>query len=489
MMVKQSANALGVAVAAALAAMSGAALAVTAGPNYVGGGATLPAIAYLGSAAGATPLVNPITAPAYTIGGQISAFGYFNKAVAANKTATKTQYCQTGSGTGKRVFYGAKVNEPTAGIAATSADAACALSAPAGTPRGFGAPSAQKFADFAGTDSPLSLTEYNAFKTNQGIVGNPIVGRGQPVQLPAVVGGIALLYRIDGVTARVNLTTAQLCGVFSGQITNWRTISTTLPSLPIKVIYRSDGSGTTFSFANYLSSRNTSNVRNVCTAAGQTFALDQTFTRVFPGGSIPATVTNFTGASGNPGVTDAVTTTNGAIGYVEAANALSAANASATDGINFATLNGRDPIRNLPEAAASLPATTLLVKDRAIGDYVVNGRPALVAVTPSGTAGCTLLADPSKYSLPTSGYPIIGISYLLFSSKGNPAANLTDLRNFGQFLTKSASYAAPNPINTINAATTTVNTGTRGYSSLPLGTTAGGIAATIQTAATACIGS
>ena len=62
-------------------------------------------------------------------------------------------------------------------------------------------------------------------------------------------------------------------------------------------------------------------------------------------------IANFLPASGNPGVVQAIENTPGAIGYVEAANAASAINGS---NINFATVNGKDPIKDLPAAATTV---------------------------------------------------------------------------------------------------------------------------------------
>jgi phosphate transport system substrate-binding protein len=474
-------------------------------PKFFGGGATLPAIAYVGEQQATNTTNNPAKSPGYSAGGAgiVSAFGYFNNRLAINPN-TKIWYCQTGSGAGKRVLSG--VTNASGGAPANGECANLGLTA-----IGFGTNESggnnQTYADFAGSDSPLSQSEFDAYVTNAGAGGTTFIdGRGQPVQLPAVVGGIALLYRNDGVTARLNLQADMVCKIFANRPNldnnaatpsrTWGELGVNDPSTgqrstkPIKVAYRTDGSGTTFAFANFLNTQCAAVATKNPDNAIDRWWVSQSFAEAFNGvGGGSVLPSSFIGGNGNPGVTTAVISNDGTIGYVEAANAKKVANASNSDGINFAKVNNKDPLTNLPEAAASIPLSAL-VTDKVLGSLTstdTDGRPAVVDLTVpvGGTPGCVVLVNPEAYDVPTAGYPIIAVSSLLFSTKGNAAANLVDLARLGSFLTEADVYTGGAPtINTIDDATTTAGTGKRGYSSLPFS-----FNSIIASTATTCIGS
>jgi phosphate transport system substrate-binding protein len=445
---------LKIAAAAALVGLAGQA---SAASSLYAGGATLPALGYYGPTT-----VNPDNTP--TSG---SAFYYFVNTLSAGSTIS---YCQTGSGFGKRILNG---SAPSGSVPPTViASGACApLPAPptySVTQTGFGAPSGQGYADFIGTDSPLSSGEVTTFNSQAANSSSPIFGRGSAVQLPAVVGSIALLYNLSGVSTQINLTNAQVCSIFNGSYTTWNQVNAAYPSTAITVVYRSEGSGTTFAFSNYLN--------RVC---GSSFTVDQTFSNVItpPAGS--------SGATGNPGVTDKVVATNGAIGYTEAGNAKAAADVSPSDAINFATVNSKNPITNLPESAFTIPAAALL-SSTAIGPVdPTTKRPTLVALSPANS--CVLLVNPNHNNVSLgTGYPIIAVSYLGFSTAGN-GTKAADLERAGYFLTESANYGA-GKITSIDDAIATTGTGTTGYSSLNLATSpATAIAAVVKSTAQSCL--
>ena len=80
------------------------------------------------------------------------------------------------------------------------------------------------------------------------------------VQLPTVLGAVVPSYNIPGVTATLKFTPEALAGIYMGKITHWNDQAITsanpgvsLPSTAIIVIHRSDGSGTTFVWTDYLS--------------------------------------------------------------------------------------------------------------------------------------------------------------------------------------------------------------------------------------------
>ncbi len=116
-------------------------------------------------------------------------------------------------------------------------------------------------------------------------------------------GGIAISYNLPGVT-KLNLSAATIAGIFDGKIKTWNDAAikadnpgVTLPSTTIQTFHRSDSSGTTYNFTNYLT--------NVAKSAW-TYGFGKNWTA--PGGQ---------GAKGSSGVAQGVKSTAGGIGYFE----------------------------------------------------------------------------------------------------------------------------------------------------------------------------
>ncbi|KAF1009116.1 MAG: Alkaline phosphatase L [Luteibacter sp.] len=369
-----------------------------------GGGATLPAGAYVGfdflsggQKQSANTSVNA-TGAATVSGGSL--FGAW-----AAASSNKVSYCQTGSGNGKKIF------DNSDGTNHLTAVGACD-----GTTAGFNAPAGVLVnPHFAGSDAPMSTTEYSWFNT-----GGKTATYGEPTQFPAVAGSIAIIYNNGDVTTQLNLTDAQICSVFNGTTTNWSAFG--FPSKPIKVAFRSDGSGTTFSLANHLAT--------VCSGtASQHFVVDQAFSTVIS--KFPA-LSGSIGASGNPAVVTAVNSNDGAIGYAESANLKAAA--SLNPNVKASKVNGFDPYSDFPVAGGvpvgtspntggNTTANSINVatsNDRAItGVDATTGRPTLGALTPLGQTGCMKIVDPANYANSTTRYPIVAVSYLIANNKGN----------------------------------------------------------------------
>jgi phosphate transport system substrate-binding protein len=149
--------------------------------------------------------------------------------------------------------------------------------------------------DFGASDAPMS---------DEMIAKAP----GKPVHFPIVLGGLPLVYNIPG-DPKLKLDADTVAGIFLGQITKWNdpkiaalNPGLNLPDLPVVVVHRSDGSGTTFIFVDYLSS--------VSPAWAST---------VGKGTSVKWPVG--LGGKGNEGVAGQVKQSPGAIGYVELAYA------------------------------------------------------------------------------------------------------------------------------------------------------------------------
>jgi phosphate transport system substrate-binding protein len=126
------------------------------------------------------------------------------------------------------------------------------------------------------------------------------------VQFPTVIGGVVPVVNVEGVKAGdLTLDGPTLARIFLGEIKSWNDAALRklnpnlkLPSQPIAVVHRSDGSGTTFVFTDYLSKMSADWRSKV----GSITAVD------WPVG---------TGARGNEGVAAMVARIKGAIGYVE----------------------------------------------------------------------------------------------------------------------------------------------------------------------------
>jgi len=146
--------------------------------------------------------------------------------------------------------------------------------------------------DFGGTDGPMNDSQITA-------------AGGNVLHIPTVLGSVVPTYNIPGVTQQLHFTGDVLAGIFLGQITKWNdsriaalNAGVSLPDQDIVVVHRSDGSGTTYIWTDYLSK-----------------VSSDWNSRVGKGTSVSWPVG--LGGQGNPGVASTVSRTPGAIGYVE----------------------------------------------------------------------------------------------------------------------------------------------------------------------------
>jgi phosphate transport system substrate-binding protein len=149
--------------------------------------------------------------------------------------------------------------------------------------------------DFGASDAPMSDEEMSRAKG------------GAILHFPTVLGAVVLTYNVPGVTKPLRLTGDVIADIFLGQITKWNDAKlaalnpgTKLPSADILVAHRSDGSGTTYIFTDYLTSV------SPAWASGPSKGKDVKW----PVGL---------GGKGNEGVAGIVKQTPGSIGYVELA--------------------------------------------------------------------------------------------------------------------------------------------------------------------------
>jgi phosphate transport system substrate-binding protein len=166
---------------------------------------------------------------------------------------------------------------------------------PVGSSAGIAAISARQV-DFGASDVPMNASELAAAQA------------GPVTQVPDALGAEGVAYNLSlPAGARLRLTGPALAAIFLGQVSHWNDPAITalnpginLPPAPITVVHRSDGSGTTYIFSNYLSSVDPTWAAKVGT--GKTLN--------WPVGE---------GAEGNGGVTSTVFRTPWSIGYVEQA--------------------------------------------------------------------------------------------------------------------------------------------------------------------------
>jgi phosphate transport system substrate-binding protein len=101
--------------------------------------------------------------------------------------------------------------------------------------------------DFGASDGPMTDEQLSQSKV-------------KILHIPTVLGSVVPAYNVPGVTGEIKFTPQALAGIFLGKITSWNdpaltkdNASLNLPNQPIVVVHRSDGSGTTFIFTDYLS--------------------------------------------------------------------------------------------------------------------------------------------------------------------------------------------------------------------------------------------
>jgi phosphate transport system substrate-binding protein len=224
--------------------------------------------------------------------------------------------------------------------------------------------------DFAGSDSLVKEEDKANFQ-------------GEFLYVPTVAAPITVSYNLAGVD-NLQLSPETLAKIFQGEITSWDDPAiaadnpdVTMPSTAITVVHRSDGSGTTANFTAYL-----------VAAAGDTWTLGSDKTVDWPASTI--------GAEKNTGVGDKISTTDGAIGYVDFSDARAI-------GLNFAAIQNAD------------------------GNYVA----ASLEASSAALGGAELAPDVTYNPLNAPGadsYPIVAPTYILVYSKYANADTVTTLK-------------------------------------------------------------
>lgn len=215
--------------------------------------------------------------------------------------------------------------------------------------------------DFGASDAPMTDSEMERAR------GGPIL------HIPMVLGAVVVTYNVPGVPEGLRLSGDVVADIFLGRITTWNDTriaslnpGVTLPESDILVVHRSDGSGTTFIFTDYLS------------------AVSPAW-KAGPGNGKEVRWPVGLGGKGNEGVAGQVKQTPGAIGYVELA---------------YATQN------NLHTAAIR----------NAAGEFVA---PGISAVTAAAEGAASTLPPDTDYRISivnapgANAYPISSFTWLL----------------------------------------------------------------------------
>jgi phosphate transport system substrate-binding protein len=166
---------------------------------------------------------------------------------------------------------------------------------PVGSGAGIAAITARQV-DFGASDAPLSPDQFNACNGC--------------VQIPWALSATSIIYNLPGVPNNLHMTGPVLAQIYLGQIKKWDDSAikalnpkVTLPSTDITPVYRSDNSGTTYNFTDYLSAVSGAWKSKVGIGVNANWPAGQ-------------------GGRGSSGVSGVVSNTQGAIGYVDVAFAL-----------------------------------------------------------------------------------------------------------------------------------------------------------------------
>ncbi len=225
------------------------------------------------------------------------------------------------------------------------------------------------------------------------------------LHIPTVLGAVVPAYNVPGVTGEVKFTPEAMAGIFLGKITNWNDKAITsanpgvnFPNQSIIVVHRSDGSGTSYIFTDYLSKVS----KEWADSVGKNTSVK------WPAGL---------GAKGNEGVAGMIRQMEGAIGYIE---------------LIYAVQN-KIPYGSVKNSSGAF----------------VKG--SLESVTSAAASVKTMPAD-FRVSITNApgkdAYPISSFTWLLIPSQSKDAAKgkmITDFLNWmvddGQKMTADLAYA------------------------------------------------
>lgn len=251
--------------------------------------------------------------------------------------------------------------------------------------------------DFGASDGPMNDEQLKAYRTKNGV---------GILHFPMVLGAAVPTYNVPGVSAPLNFTPDALAGIFLGRISKWNDPAianankgVNLPANDIVVIHRSDGSGTTYIWTDYLSKVSADWKEKVSKGTSVNWPVGL-------------------GGKGNEGVTGLIKQTPNSIGYVELIYA-------AQNKIPFGAVKN--------SAGAFVKADLASVSEAAAGASKTMPDDFRVSITNA----------PGK-----NAYPISSFTWLLIPEKFKDATKRDTLKNFvkwaitdGQGFAENLSYA------------------------------------------------
>ena len=226
--------------------------------------------------------------------------------------------------------------------------------------------------DFGASDAPLSPDQFAACKGC--------------VQIPWALSATAIIYNLSGVPNNLHVTGPVLSRMFLGQITKWDDPAikalnpkVSLPSTSITPVYRSDNSGTSYNFTDYLSAVSPAWKSKIGVGVNANWPAGQ-------------------GGRGSAGVSGVVSNTQGAIGYVDVAFAIK-------NRLKFMSIRNSSGRYTTPGLRGIVAAAATVKKVPATNEIHIVNPPK---------------ADPLAY-------PICTFTYVILPTKSDKAA---DLRKF-----------------------------------------------------------
>jgi phosphate transport system substrate-binding protein len=232
--------------------------------------------------------------------------------------------------------------------------------------------------DFGASDLPMTDEQLKAMADAK---------KPKPLHFPTVLGAVVLTYNVPGVTGDLNLTPEVIAGIYLGEVTKWDDAKIAsanpgvkLSSKAIEVVHRSDGSGTSFIFTDYLSKVSPAWKSKVGANASVSWPLGL-------------------GGKGSEGVTGLIKQTPNSIGYVELLYAL----------------QQKLPVASVKNAAGKFVKPTVSSVTAAAAD--VKNMPADFRVSITNAAGA-------------GAYPISSFTWLLIPSEIKDAAKKKSITDF-----------------------------------------------------------
>src|SRR5271165_3244210 len=247
--------------------------------------------------------------------------------------------------------------------------------------------------DFGASDGPMTDEQIKAYQDKRG---------SEILHFPTVLGAVVPTYNVPGVSGALNFTPEALAGIYLGKITKWNdpaiagaNTGVNLPANDIVVIHRSDGSGTSYIWTDYLSK-----------------VSDEWKGKVNKGTSVNWPVG--LGGKGNEGVTGLIKQTPNSIGYVE---------------LIYAAQN------NVPYGAVKNSSGVFIKAD-------------LASVTAAASGAAKEMPDDFRVSITNApgktAYPISSFTWLLIPEKIQDNAKRDAIKGFLKWmLEKGQDYAEP----------------------------------------------